>query len=372
MYDFRKVIACSDKIVISRRAGSTTKLIDYSLQHIERPSIPNKALSLSIYYSNVPVSPQKIEEDVKQYNNYIDFLNALPGFVTVFLKNNLTLRKEQALAIWSKEVVTQIFSLKQYYFETPLHIDQDILYDFSFAKLYMASIGGEEVILPIGKTESDYLAEINGKKCIWNWIDDGHDFTYSLWRLLGERYSQNDESTGDNQVIYGFDGYEAYRHDGNVEIQFIKIFYKLEKLGYLESFTIKPENFDPLWRHFGKSDCSIDVALIDESFRKNKLLMQQIELLMWAQPEVLEKPYYILTNKKNNQYLSDKPAQFGGHAKLRIYGRLDCPSANRSIQKGEYVKHRVFFADEETAIKAGYRPCGKCMPEAYRKWKAEN
>lgn len=28
-----------------------------------------------------------------------------------------------------------------------------------------------------------------------------------------------------------------------------------------------------------------------------------------------------------------------------------------------------FFRDEETAIKAGYRPCAVCMPEKYKEWK---
>jgi methylphosphotriester-DNA--protein-cysteine methyltransferase len=52
-----------------------------------------------------------------------------------------------------------------------------------------------------------------------------------------------------------------------------------------------------------------------------------------------------------------------------IYGRLDCPSALRWIEKGHYVEHRVFFADEATAIAAGYRPCAKCLPNQYREWK---
>jgi len=30
----------------------------------------------------------------------------------------------------------------------------------------------------------------------------------------------------------------------------------------------------------------------------------------------------------------------------------------------------VFFADEDTAIAAGYRPCAVCLPIAYRDWKA--
>ncbi|MEX1103671.1 MAG: Ada metal-binding domain-containing protein, partial [Dehalococcoidia bacterium] len=69
-------------------------------------------------------------------------------------------------------------------------------------------------------------------------------------------------------------------------------------------------------------------------------------------------------------YRSDHPGTFGGHSRSRIYGRLDCPSALRAIGRGGYVKHRVFFADEATAVAAGYRPCGVCMREKYADWKA--
>ncbi|MBE1556885.1 Ada metal-binding domain-containing protein [Sporosarcina limicola] len=34
------------------------------------------------------------------------------------------------------------------------------------------------------------------------------------------------------------------------------------------------------------------------------------------------------------------------------------------------MKQRVFFADEQTAIAAGYRPCAVCLPEKYALWKA--
>jgi methylphosphotriester-DNA--protein-cysteine methyltransferase len=57
---------------------------------------------------------------------------------------------------------------------------------------------------------------------------------------------------------------------------------------------------------------------------------------------------------------------------MKIYGRLDCPSALRQIaagNAGNYVKQRVFFAEEATAIAAGYRPCAKCLPAAYKQWK---
>ena len=80
---------------------------------------------------------------------------------------------------------------------------------------------------------------------------------------------------------------------------------------------------------------------------------------------------YHLIGRDGKPYDSETPGTLGGHRKLKIYGRLDCPSALRYIAKGQYVAHRVFFADEETAIAAGYRPCGKCMPEAYRRWKEQ-
>ena len=78
---------------------------------------------------------------------------------------------------------------------------------------------------------------------------------------------------------------------------------------------------------------------------------------------------YKLTNCNGRIYLSNTLGKLGGNKKLKIYGRLDCPSANRWIKKGFYIKNRVFFKDEETAIAAEYRPCAICMPNEYKEWK---
>lgn len=78
---------------------------------------------------------------------------------------------------------------------------------------------------------------------------------------------------------------------------------------------------------------------------------------------------YRLLGADGKTYESTIPGLLGGHKKLKIYGRLDCPSALRFIAKGQYVKYRVFFKDEETAIAAGFRPCARCMPEEYKLWK---
>lgn len=78
---------------------------------------------------------------------------------------------------------------------------------------------------------------------------------------------------------------------------------------------------------------------------------------------------WTLIGRDGRPYESAVPGAFGGHRRTRIYGRLDCASAQRAIERGGYVQHRVFFLDEETAAAAGYRPCAVCMPEEYRLWK---
>ena len=58
---------------------------------------------------------------------------------------------------------------------------------------------------------------------------------------------------------------------------------------------------------------------------------------------------------------------FAGHRIARIYGRLSCKSGKRM---GRAM--RVFFTSEEEAISYGLRPCGHCMPLAYRQWRSES
>lgn len=83
------------------------------------------------------------------------------------------------------------------------------------------------------------------------------------------------------------------------------------------------------------------------------------------------KKKYKLMTAEGKIIMSSIPGKIGGNKRLKIYGRLDCPSANRWIQKGYYVKDRVFFKDEKTAIEAGYRPCAVCMKEEYKVWKKQ-
>ena len=78
---------------------------------------------------------------------------------------------------------------------------------------------------------------------------------------------------------------------------------------------------------------------------------------------------YTLLGADGVPYSSATPGLLGGHARTRVYGRLDCPVALSLLRRGFKPRHRVFFADEETAIAAGYRPCGACLRDRYRAWK---
>jgi len=83
-----------------------------------------------------------------------------------------------------------------------------------------------------------------------------------------------------------------------------------------------------------------------------------------------EKKLYKLMGADGKDYLSETPGTLGGNGKLKIYGRLDCPSALSTIRRfpGSYEKSRVFFADEKTALAAGFRPCGNCLREKYKEY----
>jgi hypothetical protein len=78
---------------------------------------------------------------------------------------------------------------------------------------------------------------------------------------------------------------------------------------------------------------------------------------------------FTLVGPDGRPYQSAKPGSLGGHRGTKIYGRLDCRTALLAISRGGYLRHRVFFLDEATAVAAGYRPCAVCMAEEYAVWK---
>ena len=81
---------------------------------------------------------------------------------------------------------------------------------------------------------------------------------------------------------------------------------------------------------------------------------------------------YTLTAPDGSTYRSRTPGEYGGNSEQLVYGTMACGSARSMRQRFPEANlcHRVFFADEAAAIAAGYRPCGSCLREKYRAWKA--
>jgi hypothetical protein len=77
-----------------------------------------------------------------------------------------------------------------------------------------------------------------------------------------------------------------------------------------------------------------------------------------------------LVGPDGKSYQSQAPGTLGGNRRGKLYGQFDCRAALRATARGGYVKYCMFFADEQTAIAAGYRPCAVYLPEKYKTWKA--
>ncbi len=369
---FGQKVSTADNTIIAKRVSEPIPE-SYSFVRLHYPDIyiPNRSTAQNIHFLPEAsyVKTQLITE-VDEYNSYIDRLDCIEGFRQFFIDHQLCVSRAEVEERWNTQICNDVFSLHSYIFSTNLRIVGEHLFDATFPVKYSIRINDEDILLPIGKNADSYPDRAGNIRLIWNWMNNGHDYCPALWTLLGAPVWDS-ETAEDPPVLYSYDAYDQFRYEAP-ELQLVRIFSKLENLGYIQTNTIIPESEDPLWNYYCKSDGSIDCATVDMSFLKNKLVMEQINLLLWTPEEELAKKPYFLTSSQNLQQLSAEPGSLGGHKKLKIYGRLDCPSAKRFLAKGQYAQHRVFFSDETTAISAGYRPCGVCMKEAYRKWKAGN
>lgn len=71
--------------------------------------------------------------------------------------------------------------------------------------------------------------------------------------------------------------------------------------------------------------------------------------------------------KALQKLIANDQVLLGGNKKLKIYGKLNCKAGKRMKPA-----NRIFFADENEAQTAGYRPCSICLPNEYKLWKQNN
>ena len=293
-------------------------------------------------------------------------------FEKFFIENGCCVYRQQITENFGEGFACAVFAMPTYIFRTDLCIKGDFLMEPEYAPRYRITVPEfGEVQFEIGDLCSIFSTDSNTHNILlWNWSDDDRDLTYSLYDhfdTAGLIDHENKRKSYDN-----YDCYEQHRDnmaepDKNLQ----RCLDLLENMGYLIRYKIRPRTDTP-WFTFKDTGSYGIVATLDYRFKQDPLLMEKLRLIL-AQPEQdVEKSRYFLTGNDGKQYLSDKPGQLGGHRKLKIYGKLDCPSANRHIANGDYIRHRVFFADEETAVVAGYRPCGVCMRSAYTAWKKQS
>ena len=332
-----------------------------------------------------------IVKAAKQYNDIISLLWSLDGFPDLFKRNNCFLYRNEFEEIYGPDITNHVFSLSSPPFCYPdLVVKDDHLFLSNVEYTATFDLDAQTHVIKINGNADGYPSEINNKVCFWNWANGETDFALYFLNYIDTKLPQG-VSISDGP-IYDFDCYEQWRGSLTPGCQLIfKILNLIKHYGYIEEYKLFAKSKSAVWNYYtGTQDNSVGLYLLDKQAFKDKLLIAKINALMDActtdydssdqpiygalvDPETesydVVQPFYFLQDEKDNTVVSKTPGLYGGHYKLKIYGRLDCPSAARHIANGKYVRHRVFFKDEDTAISAGYRPCGVCMREKYVLWK---
>ncbi|WP_420552589.1 metal-binding protein [Tenacibaculum aiptasiae] len=64
--------------------------------------------------------------------------------------------------------------------------------------------------------------------------------------------------------------------------------------------------------------------------------------------------------------IKNKEITLGGNRRLKIYGTLQYKSGKRMK-----IQNRMFFKTEKEAKENDFSPCGHCMTDKYKLWKAQ-
>lgn len=334
-----------------------------------------------------------IQAAIEKYNAVITHLWELPGFSDFFTEHNFILSKNNIEKRYGKDVAEFAFTLPKPAFCLPdIVIKDDYLFWAYAGYVAIFDYSGDSYQIHINGADDGYPEELNNKVCFWNWVDGDTDFAIGFVNYITSNLPQNVHIS--QGPLYDFDCYDQWRGTPTPASELIRRIFKLiSHHGYLEKYKVLAESNSVIWNYFTETkDDSVGLYLCDKRAFRDKLLIAKINALMDActieyddndspvygalvdhesESFNVNQPFYFLQDKDDITFISKVPGLLGGHKKLRIYGRLDCPSANRHVDRGQYIAHRVFFADENTAVAAGYRPCAKCMKEEYLIWKSK-
>ncbi|MCQ2211164.1 MAG: hypothetical protein MJZ34_12830 [Paludibacteraceae bacterium] len=369
------MIQLKSKDLVAKCVSQNNK--DLQLNQLIYPNIriPNRGLAYTLSFKDENDEMiVKLKKDIAEYNAYIEKLFAIEGFWELFKKNGYCISRNECLNRFGTNSTEIIFSLKRYQFQTEICVNDEWAFLREAKWKYTVMVEDTMIEFETEETDEGYpkTAKIGNRNydILWNWCEDERDFCFYFWNKADSK-AWIEVLEDDEEPVKDYSSFTVYDQSRDCmdgpDINLMKVFKLLQDMGYLSVYYINSETENPIWKFRSAPNGKIGMMLLDTSFEKNSMAMEKIKLLLnCAESDVND---FILTDENGHQVLSKDKGLYGGHCKLKIYGKMDCASANRYVDNGQYVQHRVFFKDEETAIKAGYRPCAKCMPEAYKEWK---
>lgn len=320
-----------------------------------------------------------------EYYSLLDKIFSYPEFKELFMESggNVSLREVRKRFDPSLVTVLETLAGKSYLFSKQYVVAGDMFFDNTLDYNYSIELDSEILNFAVSQTNITYPDKFGEYLCWWNWATDNRYFVWSFYDYL-----VHELNIGTNTELYKawdrlgcYSSFDMSYDEENEGFDIGNNVWKyLIQTRFVKVYRIRPDYACGSWMYFAKPDNTIDMCLFDRNkfdaviHDKTQAISLQKRIAMILNLDVIYdgEQYYFLLDGKGKPYVSAVPGKFGGHKKLKIYGQLDCPSAKRYIKQGKYVKHRVFFANEEDAVSAGYRPCAICMAEKYREWSAKH
>ena len=319
-------------LAVSRRETVQADIRDFQKLDVSHISFHSSPTAWSVLSSSEDsVVRKKLSGEIEEYNFYISFLNGLEDFKEFFFSQGQCVSRNQLKNAYSPDLVDKIFSLRPYSFETGLmQIGRSLLFSQQ-ARMHYAIQVNDSFQIALEARNGQLLApsQCNGYLLFWNLSDDGRDMTADLFSLL---YSNTKYKKIFEQASDDYEDYFSYDQARDImeepDVRLLRCYRLLVSMGYIHTYRITTDTGIPFLAFNQKSDHSIDLALVDISFmEKDPLIKERLALLLGNTKEEVKEKKYILTDASNRQYLSAEKGQFGGHKKLKKYGRFNCPSA---------------------------------------------
>ena len=231
-----------------------------------------KAWSIYTRKEDDPVRIQ-LNQEIEEYNAVIEAIHSEPDFMQFFLQHGLAVTRQQITENFSAELADKFFTLGRYLFVQQIYTYEDWLFD------------------PIGMPEYQLIPDDMFKESllmIENPTDDERDVTYHLCEhfekhgLLPENVDHEDGS----EIDYGYGWFECYEQAResieHPDVRVLKAMAILKNAGYLCVCSVRPKVFHPAWSVGKKSDCSLDVYLLNQKYVEDMEVMEQLRTVLSA------------------------------------------------------------------------------------------